>query len=111
MHTVSHAIAQEILCEGVITTLTSDEHNDLCWAIGLAIEAADDNRTQMLSVAAHLRNGHAVPMFADGEDGARAADLLADNFYRGRQRLIELKERLIDSETIIMVTPENAEVV
>lgn len=110
MHTINYNTAREILGEGVTTIITSDEHNDLCWAIGLAIEAAADNHAHMVGLASHLRNGNSVPMFADGEDGARAADLLADNFYRGRQRLIELKERLIDSETIIIVTPENAEV-
>lgn len=64
-------------------------------------ERMQGNAKELRQIAAALRAGEPVPMFAEGESGARAADRLAEQFERqdaSAERFIEKLGDWLDAE-------------
>lgn len=57
-------------------------------------ERMQSHQKNMAEVAAALREGETVPLFAEGENGARAADHMVQDFVRTEQRIVDLLEKL-----------------
>jgi hypothetical protein len=60
--------------------LSSSEVSTITNALHVAAERFDESVKEFEKLAAFLREGGKYPMFAPGEDGARAADALAEQF-------------------------------
>lgn len=67
-----------------------------------------DHGKTFRSIAATLRDGGTVDGWADGENGARTADRIAENFERQAEVLEELHEVMADAVSIsITLEPTN----
>ena len=69
-------------------------------ALSVALEEYKKNREQFLALADRLRAGESFPLFADGEDGARAAERLAQRFEQQHDSCVELLEVMADGELV-----------
>lgn len=73
----------------------------------IAIEAeerrADEDAERFRTIATALRNGEHVAMFAKGEDGARAADRLAENAEERLNLLVELLDFMGDEDRFALI--------
>lgn len=80
MDTLTPSIARLVVTQHDhdIVRLTSDDAWTLVHALRLVTATINADVTTMTSVAATLRAGGSVTMFADGEAGAVAADHLAN---------------------------------
>lgn len=102
VHEANQCIREAVVNEHATPIIISQQvMEDLRWAIGLASERASEHADAFLSMAQALRDGKTVPMFAEGENGAQAAEMLANHFIHGRTRLASIKELLIDTEQMI----------
>lgn len=60
----------------------TDQLHTVVHALQIAARTFREDQSNMEKVAVAIRAGQAVPMFAEGENGAVAADRLAGQFYR-----------------------------
>lgn len=79
----------------------------LARTLHLAIEdaerQADADAEQFRAAASNLRNGKRVGMFADGENGARAADRLAEEAEGRLNMLVELLDFMFEEDRFALV--------
>jgi len=105
IQTLSHRLAVALINDGN-EVLSIDVYflaNALGWAMNLKGEVAQTMR----DVATALRDGQQVPLFADGEDGARAADQLADSHQHDVDRLAAISELLWDRTSSVLLVTES----
>lgn len=81
------------------TTFGTEQLTLMCSALRTAIHKMEDDAVALRRVALQLRDGEKHVLFADGEDGAGAADsMAADKDYRQYEfrGLLEGIEDLLD---------------
>jgi hypothetical protein len=81
------------------TTFSTEQLHTLCSALRTAIHKMDDDSVVLRQVALQLRDGEQHPFFANGEDGAGAADAVAANKeYRADEfrDLLDAIEEILD---------------
>lgn len=102
--------ARDILAEGKPMLLDYTDIGDMIWAIGLAFARIKEDVDTLSDTATALRDGQKVFPFADGENGARAADSVIRNFEDGRERLDRIHEILMNCDNMIAVLYHDSEV-
>lgn len=75
-----------------------DEWETIRHALDVAGNRYAEDAKVLRQSAEAIRAGETVFPFAPGEDGARAADRLADQFERQKREVDELIERIDDRE-------------
>ena len=78
---------------------------------GLRIAADKFERDAALGreTAAVLRAGEKIPMFAEGEAGARAAEALAEQFERQVRETRSLADRIDEAVAVVLSRDEDME--
>ena len=83
-------------------TVTENERWSVLNALRIAADVAKCHAKDMSDIADVLRSGQAVALFAQGEDGARAADALAEQHRRNSEDFSRLYEQVEEAPRIVV---------
>lgn len=106
--TYSRRFATALINEGS-EVLGIDVHF-LANALGWAVTLKEQHVKTLTDLATALRAGAKYPMWAEGENGARAAEHLATSHQHDVERLCAIIDVLWDRTSTAMLVTESAEV-
>jgi len=88
-----------------LVTLTEDESTAITNALGVAAERFDEHVASFRTLAEQLRAGGTMPLWAEGEMGAIAAERMATQFQLQAEKLRGLISRVIELGASFALVP------